>query len=323
MAGQILVLITYMLIFSIALMLVAFGGMFSERSGVINIGLEGIMVVGGFSALLVLSWLNKTSVPNFLVILISIVVAVAAGMLYSLLLAVVCINFKADQTLVGTALNLLSTSLALIITKRLSGGISTSINYNKDAFIIPIIFKNGLTLNINIFLFIGLFILVLSIFVLYKTRFGLRLRSCGENPGAADSVGINVKKYRYAGVLISGALGGLGSLAYILPTQSFWNSASGVAGFGFLALAVMIFGQWKPLRIFVVALIFSFFMSLSYIYYDFFDALLDIKLTAEKGVTKELFNMLPYIASLVLLAFTSKKSRAPKAEGIPYDKGAR
>lgn len=323
MAGQILVLLTYMLIFSIALMLVAFGGMFSERSGVINIGLEGIMVVGGFSALLVLSWLNKTSVPNFLVILISIVVAIAAGMLYSLLLAVVCINFKADQTLVGTALNLLSTSLALIITKKLSGGISTSINYNKDAFIIPIIFKSGLTLNINIFLFIGLFILVLSIFVLYKTRFGLRLRSCGENPSAADSVGINVKKYRYAGVLISGALGGLGSLAYILPTQSFWNSASGVAGFGFLALAVMIFGQWKPLRIFIVALIFSFFMSLSYIYYDFFDALLDIKLTADKGVTKELFSMLPYIASLVLLAFTSKKSRAPKAEGIPYDKGAR
>lgn len=323
MAGQILVLLTYMLIFSIALMLVAFGGMFSERSGVINIGLEGIMVVGGFSALLVLSWLNKTSVPNFLVILISIVVAIAAGMLYSLLLAVVCINFKADQTLVGTALNLLSTSLALIITKKLSGGISTSINYNKDAFIIPIIFKSGLTLNINIFLFIGLFILLLSIFVLYKTRFGLRLRSCGENPSAADSVGINVKKYRYAGVLISGALGGLGSLAYILPTQSFWNSASGVAGFGFLALAVMIFGQWKPLRIFIVALIFSFFMSLSYIYYDFFDALLDIKLTADKGVTKELFSMLPYIASLVLLAFTSKKSRAPKAEGIPYDKGAR
>lgn len=323
MAGQLLVLLTYMLIFGISLMLVAFGGMFSERSGVINIGLEGIMVVGGFTALLVLSGLNKIGAPNFVVIILTIISAIGAGMLYSLLLAVVCINFKADQTLVGTALNLLSTSLALILTKRLSGGVSTSIKYNKDAFIIPLNFSEGLTLNINIFLFIGLFILLLSIFVLFKTKFGLRLRSCGENPSAADSVGINVKKYRYFGVLISGALGGLGAIAYILPTQSFWNSASGVAGFGFLALAVMIFGQWKPLRIFVVSLVFSFFMSLSYIYYDFFNALLGIKLTADKGVTKELFSMLPYIASLILLAFSSKKSKAPKAEGIPYDKGAR
>lgn len=323
MAGQLLVLLTYMLIFGISLMLVAFGGMFSERSGVINIGLEGIMVVGGFTALLVLSGLNKIGAPNFVVIILTIIAAIGAGMLYSLLLAVVCINFKADQTLVGTALNLLSTSLALILTKRLSGGVSTSIKYNKDAFIIPLNFSEGLTLNINIFLFIGLFILLLSIFVLFKTKFGLRLRSCGENPSAADSVGINVKKYRYFGVLISGALGGLGAIAYILPTQSFWNSASGVAGFGFLALAVMIFGQWKPLRIFVVSLVFSFFMSLSYIYYDFFNALLGIKLTADKGVTKELFSMLPYIASLILLAFSSKKSKAPKAEGIPYDKGAR
>lgn len=323
MAGQLLVLLTYMLIFGISLMLVAFGGMFSERSGVINIGLEGIMVVGGFTALLVLSGLNKIGAPNFVVIILTIISAIGAGMLYSLLLAVVCINFKADQTLVGTALNLLSTSLALILTKRLSGGVSTSIKYNKDAFIIPLNFSEGLTLNINIFLFIGLFILLLSIFVLFKTKFGLRLRSCGENPSAADSVGINVKKYRYFGVLISGALGGLGAIAYILPTQSFWNSASGVAGFGFLALAVMIFGQWKPLRIFIVSLVFSFFMSLSYIYYDFFNALLGIKLTADKGVTKELFSMLPYIASLILLAFSSKKSKAPKAEGIPYDKGAR
>lgn len=323
MAGQLLVLLTYMLIFGISLMLVAFGGMFSERSGVINIGLEGIMVVGGFTALLVLSGLNKIGAPNFVVIILTIITAIGAGMIYSLLLAVVCINFKADQTLVGTALNLLSTSLALILTKRLSGGVSTSIKYNKDAFIIPINFSEGLSLNVNIFLFIGLFILLLSIFVLFKTKFGLRLRSCGENPSAADSVGINVKKYRYFGVLISGALGGLGAIAYILPTQSFWNSASGVAGFGFLALAVMIFGQWKPLRIFVVSLVFSFFMSLSYIYYDFFNALLGIKLTADKGVTKELFSMLPYIASLILLAFSSKKSKAPKAEGIPYDKGAR
>lgn len=311
-------LIHYVLIFSVALMLVAFGGMFSERSGVINIGLEGTMVVSGFIALLVLSAMNKAGANPALIVIVTILVAIIAGMLYSLLLAVACITLKADQTLVGTAMNLLSTALALIVTKNLTGGASTSIQYNKEMFVFRLF-----GIEMNVFLIIGIIVLIAAIIVLYKLKFGLRLKACGENPSAADAVGINVTRYRYYGVLISGALAGVGALAYILPTQSFWNSASGVAGFGFLALAVMIFGQWKPARISIIAVFFSLFLSLSFIYNGIFREIFGRYLTADDGVTSELFKMIPYILSLLLLAFTSKNHHAPKAEGIPYDKEAR
>lgn len=312
-------LISYVLIFSVALMLVAFGGMFSERSGVINIGLEGTMVVGGFIALIVLNALNAANANPFLVVIVTTLVAIVAGMIYSLLLAVACITLKADQTLIGTAMNLLATALALIVTKRMSDrGASTSIQYNKDMFVFDLF-----GVEMNVFLIVGIVALVLAIIVLYKLKFGLRLKACGENPSAADSVGINVTKYRYAGVLISGGLAGVGALAYILPTQSFWNSASGVSGFGFLALAVMIFGQWKPGRISLVSLFFSLFLSLSFIYNGIFYSIFGRYLTSSDGVTSELFKMIPYILSLLLLAFTSKNHHAPKAEGIPYDKEAR
>ena len=311
-------LMSYVLIFSVALMLVAFGGMFSERSGVINIGLEGTMVVSGFAALLVLSAMNKAGANPALIVIVTILVAIIVGMIYSLLLAVACITLKADQTLVGTAMNLLSTALALIVTKNLTGGSSTSIQYNKDMFIFKLF-----GIEMNVFLIIGIIVLIAAIIVLYKLKFGLRLKACGENPSAADSVGINVTRYRYYGVLISGALAGIGALAYILPTQSFWNSASGVAGFGFLALAVMIFGQWKPGRISIVAVFFSLFLSLSFIYNGIFNEIFGRYLTAADGVTSDLFKMIPYILSLLLLAFTSKNHHAPKAEGIPYDKEAR
>ena len=318
MGAQLLLLLSLILVYCIALAFVAIGGMFSERSGVINIGLEGIMVVGGFCGILTLKYLMEANVNPFVCVLLTILVAIASGMLYSLLLAVVTINFKADQTLAGTALNLFSTAISLIITKKLSNGVSTSIKFSNEYFD----YKIG-DFNINIFLFIGIIVIILSWLVLYKTRFGLRLRSCGENPSASDSVGINVVKYRYAGVLISGALGGIGGIAYIIPTQSFWNSASGVSGFGFLALAIMIFGQWKPIRIAVISIVFSLFFSLSFVYSGLFESMFGITLTYQNGVTSELFRMLPFIASLILLAFTSKNSRAPKAEGIPYDKSRR
>ncbi len=318
MAGQLLLLLTLVLIYAVALSFVALGGMFSERSGVINIGLEGIMVVGGFSGIVTLNALMKANVNPFFCVVLTILVAIIAGMAYSLLLAVVTINFKADQTLAGTALNLASTALALILTKKINNGISTSLQFDNTYFVI----KMG-DFSTNVFFFIGIAVIVASYFVLYKTRFGLRLRSCGENPSASDSVGINVNKYRYAGVLISGALGGIGGIAYVIPTQSFWNSSSGVAGFGFLALAIMIFGQWKPIRISIISIIFSLFFSFSFVYSGIIEAATGITLTYANGVTSELFKMIPFIASLILLAFTSKKSRAPKAEGIPYDKTKR
>lgn len=163
---------------------------------------------------------------------------------------------------------------------------------------------------------LALLILVASYITLYKTKFGLRLMTCGEHPQAADSVGINVYKMRYAGVLISGALGGLGGLVYITAGVSEWKFENGVAGFGFLALAVMIFGQWKPVNIGLAALLFGLFRALSNVYTGF-DVLVALKLPST------LYNMFPYIISLIVLAFVSKNSRAPKAEGIPYDKGQR
>lgn len=312
-----ILLLQYTLLFASVLMLVALGGCFSEHSGVINIGLEGIMVIGALGGALMMKFLPADT-PAFVMILLVVLAAALLGALYSLLLAVAAINFRADQTLVGTALNLLGTAAATVFVKAMNtaesvDNVSSTIQYidAKKAFLVNI----G-SFEFNWFMLLALLALVISYVVLYKTRFGLRLMACGEHPQAADSVGINVYKMRYAGVLISGLLGGLGGIVYITAGVSEWKFENGVAGFGFLALAVMIFGQWKPTRIFLAALLFGFFRALGNVYtgFDFLKAL---------ELPSSVYNMLPYIISLVVLAFTSKKSRAPKAEGIPYDKGLR
>ena len=305
-----LLLIKYTLLYGIVLMLVALGGMFSEHSGIINIALEGIMVIGGVAGVLTLTVLPSSMSPA-LVVLISILVAALAGVVYSLLLAFASINLKADQTIGGTALNLLATAIAVVIAKYFSDSGSAKLNYSNKAFLFSI---GGLELSV--FVPLGIVLLIISYIVLYKTRFGLRLRACGEHPQAADSVGINVYRMRYAGVLISGLLGGLGGIVYITAGVSVWKFENGVAGFGFLALAVMIFGAWHPLKIALAALLFGFCRALGNVYSGF-DFLLNM------NIPSVVYNMLPYIISLVVLAFTSKKSRAPKAEGIPYDKGSR
>lgn len=168
----------------------------------------------------------------------------------------------------------------------------------------------------NWFMLVAFIALVFAYVTLYKTRFGLRLMACGEHPQAAASVGINVYKMRWAGVLISGVLGGI-AVSSSLP-RVFRSGGLNTAwrGFGFLSLAVMIFGQWKPQRIALAALLFGFFRALGNVYtgFSFLKAL---------NLPSSLYNMLPYIISLIVLAFTSKNSRAPKAEGIPYDKGMR
>ena len=300
-----LLLIKYTLLYGIVLMLVALGGMFSEHSGIINIALEGIMVIGGVAGVLALT-LMPASMPAWLVVVVSILAAAVAGMVYSLLLAFASINLKADQTIGGTALNLLATAVAVVLSE--SG--SAKLNYSNR----PFLFSIG-GLEMSVFVPLGLVLLVVSFVVMYKTRFGLRLRACGEHPQAADSVGINVYKMRYAGVLISGALGAIGGMAYIVPPVQTWNFEVGVAGAGFLALAVMIFGQWKPFHIFGAAMFFAVFKSLANI--------ADSTFLANLGWSSNIYNMMPFIASMIILAFTSKNSMAPKAEGIPYDKGSR
>lgn len=168
--------------------------------------------------------------------------------------------------------------------------------------------------NCYITTLIGVIVLILAIFIMYRTRFGLRLRACGEHPQAADSVGINVYKMRYAGVVISGALGGLGGLVFIVPTSTNFNAT--VAGYGFLALAVMIFGQWRPVRIAFAALFFGFMKTIAAAYNT-------IPLLADLPITSDFYKMVPFIATLIVLAFSSKKSKAPAAVAIPYDKGGR
>lgn len=310
-------LLQYTLIFASVLILVALGGCFSEHSGVINIGLEGIMVMGALGGALMMKYLPGSTATPFIIILV-ILASVVFGMIFSLLLGVASIHFNADQTLVGTALNLLGPALAVVIVRAINtaesvDNVSSTIAYRhaKQAFLVNI----G-KFEFSWFMLISFFVLVASYIVLYKTKFGLRLMACGEYPQAADSVGINVYKMRYAGVLISGALGGLGGLVYITAGVSEWKFENGVAGFGFLALAVMIFGQWKPVNIGLAALLFGLFRALSNVYTGF-PALVALKLPST------LYNMFPYIISLIVLVFVSKNSRAPKAEGIPYDKGQR
>ena len=312
-----LLLLQYTLIFASVLLLVALGGCFSEHSGVINIGLEGIMVMGALGGALMMKFLPEGS-PAFQVVLLTVLASILLGTIYSLLLAVAAINFRADQTLVGTAMNLLGTAAATVFVKAMNtsadpDNVSSTIQYleGRKAFLVNI---GGFEFNWCMLL--AVIALVIAYVVLYKTRFGLRLCACGEHPQAADSVGINVYRMRYAGVLISGVLGGLGGIVYIIAGVSEWKFENGVAGFGFLALAVMIFGQWKPVNIGLAALLFGLFRALSNVYTGF-DVLVALNLP------NTVYNMLPYIISLIVLVFVSGKSKAPKAEGIPYDKGQR
>ncbi|HJB68066.1 MAG TPA: ABC transporter permease [Candidatus Fournierella excrementigallinarum] len=340
-------LIQQTLTYAVPLMIVALAGVFAERSGIINLALEGIMIFGAFIGVLFVNLTQKAGVfaeakaagdwvalQGFMVL--AMAVAALMGAVFSLLLSFASVNLKADQTIGGTALNLLAPALVLFFiriianqnTLQMAEGDSASWFMIKKSFFgygrgdemgffgSTFIDKTYLATYICILLFI-----ILSI-LLYKTRFGLRLRSCGENPQAADSLGINVYVMRYAGTTISGALAGMGGFVYALTTAN-CASTGDVAGFGFLALAVMIFGNWKPLNIACSALLFGLFKCIAASY-----ASIDINgdgvfLLADLGVSPHFYRMLPYLITLLVLAFTSKKSRAPKAEGIPYDKSTR
>ena len=318
------------ILFSIPLLLVALGGMFSERSGVINIALEGIMVIGALCACLTLRALDQnttigTTAPQ-LGMTIAILVAATTGALFSLLLAFASVSLKADQTIGGTALNMMAPAMAIAITWAVQGQGQTNIIIPtwaritqetlgvaaKDTFFQNFLFKSFyLTTPIALVLFL------LAVVILYKTRFGLRLRACGEHPQAADSVGINVYRMRYSGVLISGVLAGIGGIAYTVAAGSTFQSS--VAGYGFLALAVMIFGNWKPWNILGASLFFALFKIIG----SYSSSLPFLPSFENIKQSEYLYLMVPYIVTMILLILTSKKSRAPKSEGIPYDKGRR
>lgn len=326
----------------IPLMIVALAGVFAERSGVINIALEGLMVFGAFIGVFFVRTVVLAGVPVSFgqpLLFLGMLISFIGGSLFSYLLAFASIRLKADQTIGGSALNLLAPALVLffilILTSQNTLGIESSYNSN-DFFMLNqddlgfgtrlqnplgivgnILFnKTYITTWICVILYIGASVL------LYKTRFGLRLRSCGENPQASASVGINVYKMRYAGVLISGGLGGLGGFVYSVTTAA-CSSNGDVAGFGFLALAVMIFGNWKPLNIAGGAFLFGLLKCIA-VGYPYIDINGDgIYYLGTLGISQHIYRILPYLITLIVLAFTSRKSRAPKAEGIPYDQGKR
>ena len=304
--------------FAIPLLIVALGGMFAERSGVVNIALEGIMVMGAFTSIFFIH-IMQDKMSGQLLLILAVLVAGLTGGIFSLLHAFASINLKADQTISGTALNMFAPAFA-IFTARMIQTVQ-QIQFTDTFFIskvpvlgnIPVI-GPLLFRNCYITTYIGIGIAIAAEIVINHTRFGLRLRSCGEHPQAADSVGINVYKIRYAGVVISGVLAGIGGLVFVVPTSTNFNAT--VAGYGFLALAVLIFGQWRTKKIIFAAFFFGIMKT-------FASAYSGIPFLKGLPISNEVYKMIPYIATLVVLTISSKSSQAPRAEGIPYDKGSR
>ena len=315
-------LVQQMMTYSIPLLIVALGGLFSERCGVVNIALEGIMIVGGFASILFINFMQNMGVMDGQILLIcAILIAAISGGLFSLLHAYASINMKADQTISGTALNMFAPAFAVFAARMIQENGVQQITFKNTFRIAEVPLLSKIPVLGEMFFkqsfittYIGFGILIVAVVLLYRTRFGLRLRACGEHPQAADSVGINVYKMRYAGVTISGMLAGLGGLVFVVPTSTNFNAT--VAGYGFLGIAVLIFGQWKPMRILFAALFFGLMKTISSSYSGI-PVLLDL------GINSYIYKMIPYIATLIVLAFTSRNSQAPRASGQPYDKGSR
>jgi len=303
----------------VPLILVAFGGLYSERSGVVNIALEGMMVFGAFIGIIFMVSYQNSSINSQVIYLIGILIAGLSGMLFSLIHAFASINMKANQIISGTALNLLAPAFALFFIKIMYGG--EDILFRDDYFVRemgflsdipvlgPILFQRGYYST-----FYTIIIILVAGILLYKTRIGLRLRACGEHPHAADAAGINVAKMRYFGVMMSGLLAGIGGLLLVVPLDVAFRATA--SGYGFLALAVLISGQWKPFRIVIVAVFFGFMLNLSGAYQS-------ISLLRNAGLPDKVYSMIPFILTLFVLAFTSKTSQAPRAAGEPYDPGKR
>lgn len=290
------------LMYSTPIIIAALGGLFSERAGIVNIALEGIMLVGAFAGVTAqLTFANGNA-------WLSVFVGAAAGLLFSVLHAIATINFKADHVISGTALNVVSGGLTVYLTNLIFNSNSSDpldTPFTKVDF--PIIGKTYPT-------FIAAIVFVIiSHYVLKYTKFGLRLRSCGEYPQATDSAGINVYLYRYFGVLISGALAGFAGATLVLTQGTEFNVTS-IHGMGFIALAALIFGKWDARWLTLASLFFGFTIILS-VYSKSIPALENIRL--------EYFLLIPYVLTIVALVITSGKGSGPKAAGEIFDKGKR
>ncbi|MEG0384051.1 MAG: ABC transporter permease [Solibacillus sp.] len=305
------------ILYATPLIFAGIGGVFSERSGVVNIGLEGIMVIGAFTGIYVN--LEYYDVFGKNVIWVGILAALVAGLLFSLLLAVAAVSFRADQTVTGVALNMLGVAVAVFLVKLIyQKGQTDMIQAPIQRFEIPylsdipflgkLLFQDVYSVSILAFA-----VAILAWFVIYKTPFGLRLRAVGEHPMAADTMGVNVTKMRYIAVMISGALGGVGGAAFAMTVSSDF-SGSTIAGQGFMAIAAMIFGKWHPMGTLGAALFFGLAQTLS---------ITGTQIDYIKEIPAVYLQILPYVLTILALAGFIGKATAPKASGQPYIKGKR
>ena len=307
----------YAVVFTVPLLITALGALFSERSGVVNIGLEGLMVVGAFMGAFVVFRLQETMADKTAALWLGLLAAFAAGVVFSLLHAFASIHLSADQVISGTAINMLAGALTVFLSRNMTGSgniriqqgfLSFDVPWLSDIPLIgPLVFTKTYWTT-----WLILLIVAISTFILYKTPFGLRLRSCGEHPHAAEAAGINVRGMRYIGVMISGGFSALGGAVIIMTFSGEFSGT--VSGLGFLALAALIFGQWRPLGILAATLFFGFASTVANV---------SQAIPSLAVIPPLLLQAFPYAATLIALVLFSKTSRAPKAAGEPFDSAKR
>ncbi len=305
----------YAITFTIPLLITSLGGLICERSGIVNIGLEGLMIIGSFASALTIFRLYPQL--GGMAVWIGLLVAALAGAAFSLLHAFASINLNANQVISGTAINMMAGALTLYFARYITGSGNIHIISGLGRFTVPVL--SGIPVIGKLFFtqtytttWLVLLLLLGSWYMIYKTPFGLRLRASGEHPQAADAAGVNVRLVRYIAVMFSGAFAGLGG-AIILVTYSGEFNGS-VSGLGFLALAALIFGQWKPLGILGATFFFGFASTLANV------SQIVPALDRVPGLILKAF---PYVVTLFALVFFSKTSQAPRAAGEPFEQGKR
>lgn len=305
------------LAYATPLIIAALGGIFSERSGVVNIALEGIMVIGAVTGIITTLTLTDLGIGASSP-WIALLVAMVVGALFSLFLAVPAILWRADQTVLGVAINMLAIGLAIFVVRVLyNKGQTDFIEYRiakeNVPFLSDIPVLKMFFINVQYTSFIAIALAFVVWFVIFKTPFGLRLRSVGEHPMAADTMGINVTKMRFMGVMLSGAFGGLAGAVYAVTVTTNFSGTT-IVGQGFLAIAAMIFGKWNPLGALGAGLFFGFAQALS---------IIGSNLPVINNVPQLLLLIAPYALTILALAGLVGRADAPKSVGIPYIKGKR
>ncbi|MEO6727078.1 MAG: ABC transporter permease [Blastocatellia bacterium] len=311
MSGNFSTIFNYTLIastirLSTPLILAALGGLYSERGGVINIALEGMMLAGAFTAAAVTAFAHSS--------LIGVVAAIMAGLLVAALHALATVRYRADQVVSGTAINMLFLGVPALLSGALFASTGATRPLTKEEVLPDVMIFNPQSypmlasiFNHKVIVYLAFVVVAGTLYVLYRTRFGLRLRAVGENPEAADTAGINVQRMRWAGVLISGALAALGG-AYLAIGQSSQFTRNMTAGRGFIALAALIFGKWHPVGAMLACLLFGFAEAVS------------IRMQGTVNIPNQFILMIPYVLTMVMLAGLIRRADPPKALGVAYAK---